>query len=153
MVQNMDMEPNARELYDADFFQWTMRNAELLRAARFEEADVKHIAEEIEDMGKRERRQLRSRLAVLVAHLLKWQIQVQRRSGSWSATVNEQRERLNELLTDSPSLRKYLCTTLVKTYAEAVRHASAQTGLSVSRFSPDCQFSLDQILDSTFYPE
>ena len=62
-------------LYDEDFFEWTSRNAALLRAGRFDRADIEHIAEEIEDMGKRDLKELNSRVQVLVAHLLKWQLQ------------------------------------------------------------------------------
>ncbi|MBI3698676.1 MAG: DUF29 family protein, partial [Acidobacteria bacterium] len=65
----------AKDLYDLDFFEWTARNAELLREGRFTEADMEHIAEELEDMGKRDRRELESRLELLLEHLLKWQMQ------------------------------------------------------------------------------
>ena len=67
-------------LYDEDFFEWTRRNAELLRAGRLEQADIAHIAEEIEDMGKRDLRGLNSRVQVLLIHLLKWQLQPEKRS-------------------------------------------------------------------------
>ena len=70
-------------LYDEDFFEWTRRTAELLRAGRLDQADIEHIAEEIEDMGKRDLKELNSRVQVLVAHLLKWQFQPEKRSRSW----------------------------------------------------------------------
>jgi hypothetical protein len=73
----------APQLYDRDFFEWTQCNAALLRAGQFDQADIQHIAEELEDMGKSERRRLESRLEVLLQHLLKWQIQPNRRSTSW----------------------------------------------------------------------
>src|SRR5580700_5749903 len=66
---------NAAELYDRDFAEWAVRNAELLRSGRVAEADLDHIAEEIEDMAKRERRAMQNRLARLIQHLLKWQVQ------------------------------------------------------------------------------
>ena len=79
------------DLYDRDFYEWTVRNAELLRSGRATEADLEHIAEEIEDMGKREQRELYSRLKVLIAHLLKWQVQPDRRGSSWESAILVQR--------------------------------------------------------------
>src|SRR5437879_1728475 len=98
----------AGELYDRDFFEWTVRNAKLLRAGRFADADVDQIAEEIEDMGKGERRGLESRLQVLLSHLLKWKYQTGGRSRSWQATIRVQRHELLRLLLEMPSLRRYL---------------------------------------------
>jgi hypothetical protein len=77
----------AKDLYEQDFFEWTVQNAQLLRAGRLEEADLEHIAEEIEDMGRSERRELESRLSVLLSHLLKWRFQPSRRGRSWQATI------------------------------------------------------------------
>src|SRR5215472_3225375 len=94
-------------LYDTDFFEWTLRTAALLRSGRIAEADIEHIAEEIEDMGKRDRRGVYSRLRVLIAHLLKRKLQPERSGASWIETNSEQRDRLSLILRDSPSLRRY----------------------------------------------
>src|SRR3982751_902800 len=75
------------ELYDRDFAEWTRHNAELLRAGRASEADLEHIAEEIEDMGKRERRSLHNRCVRLIEHLLKWEHQPEQRGSSWTRTI------------------------------------------------------------------
>jgi hypothetical protein len=96
------------DLYDRDFYEWTVRNAELLRSGRATEADLEHIAEEIEDMGKREQRELYSRLKVLIAHLLKWQVQPDRRGSSWESTILVQRRDLKRLLAQNPSLKPHL---------------------------------------------
>jgi hypothetical protein len=144
--------PTTRELYDQDFFEWTARNAELLRTGRLEEADLEHIAEEIEDMGKRQRHELNSRLRVLLTHLLKWQIQSGRRSGSWRATIQVQREEIEDLLEEMPSLRDVLRKSLPRVYRRAVTKAVGETGLARDRFPPDCPFELEQILDPDFYP-
>ena len=104
------------ELYDRDFHEWTIRNAELLRSGRAADADLDHIAEEIEDMGKRERRELLSRLGVLIAHLLKWQAQPERRGRSLSATIRLQREEIGDLISQMPSLKRYLVENLPKAY-------------------------------------
>src|SRR5713226_8402736 len=116
----------AKDLYDRDFFEWTQCNAALLRAGRFDQADVEHIAEEIEDMGKSERHELENRLLVLLAHLLKWRLQPERRGRSWRATIRVQRNGLLRLLRKMPSLRPYLRDNLLELYRPAVDQAIAE---------------------------
>ena len=147
------VEPTVKDLYEQDFFEWTARNAELLRAGRFAEADLEHIAEEIEDMGKSERRELESRLSVLLNHLLKWRFQPNRRGRSWQATIRIQRTELLRLLADMPSLRPDLREQLPQVYPTAVERAIAETELPDEAFPPACPFSLDQILDADFFPD
>lgn len=89
--------------YDRDFYAWITKNVELLRRGHVAEVDVEHIAEELESMGKRDLRQLRSRLQVLVVHLLQWKYQAERQSKSWVATIDHQRDEIDGLLLDSPS--------------------------------------------------
>ncbi|MBF0551328.1 MAG: DUF29 domain-containing protein, partial [Deltaproteobacteria bacterium] len=93
------------ESYDRDFYAWTMNNAELIRQGRFSEIDIEHLAEELEGMGRSEKRALISRLAVLLAHLLKWTFHPGLRCTSWKYTIKEQRRRVLALLKDSPSLQ------------------------------------------------
>jgi hypothetical protein len=143
---------SAAELYDRDFYEWTLRNAELLRSGRASEADLDHIAEEIEDMGKRERRELVSRLGVLIGHLLKWQAQPDHRGRSWEATIRLQREDFSDLLEEMPSLRRYLEANLLKAYRHGVIAASAETRLPVEDFPSTPPFSLDVLLDPNFLP-
>lgn len=140
------------ELYDEDFYQWTIRNAELLRAGRASEADLAHIAEEIEEMGKRERRELLSRLSILIMHLLKWQAQPDRRGNSWTATIRLQRKEIADLLLEMPSLRAYLAKNLSKAYEYGVVTAVAEPGLPVEAFPSTCPFPLDALLDPDFLP-
>ncbi len=147
------LEPAIKVLYEQDFFEWTARNAELLRAGRFQEADLEHIAEEIEDMGRSERHELRSRLRVLLSHLLKWKYQSSRRSRSWRATIRVQRDELLHLLQQMPSLRRYLRDQLPEVYPVAVEGAISETDLADEVFPSACPFSFDQILDADFFPE
>ncbi len=77
--------------YDADFYAWANEQATLLRAGRLSEIDVEHIAEEIETLGRGEKRALVSCLSVLLLHLLKWSFQPERRGKSWELTIKEQR--------------------------------------------------------------
>jgi hypothetical protein len=147
------LKPLAEDLYEQDLFEWTVRNAELLRAGRFAEADMEHIAEEIEDMGKSERHELRGRLRVLLSHLLKWKFQGGGRSRSWKATIDVQRDELMHLLRQMPSLRGYLSDQLPELYPVAVKGAIAETDLPDEVFPPACPFSLEQILESDFFPD
>jgi hypothetical protein len=139
-------------LYDVDFFQWTRSAALLLRQRRFKDLDIDHVAEEIEDMGKREYKELGSRLQVLIAHLLKWQLQPRKRSNSWRATIMTQRIEIRRTLRESPSLRHHLSTDLEENYRDGFKRAAAETGLEVGAFPEKCPFSLDQILDEEFLP-
>ena len=93
------------DLYDVDFAEWAVQNAALLRSGRALEADLDHIAEEIEAMAKRERRALYRRLYRVIEHLLKWQFQPARRGASWESTIREQRTSALLILEDNPSFR------------------------------------------------
>jgi hypothetical protein len=142
----------ANEVYNHDFYAWAMQNAQLLRQARFSEIDIEHIAEELESMGKSERRELISRLSVLIGHLLKWLFQPGLRCNSWKYTIEEQRRAVTDLLEDSPSLCHELENRLAKAYTNAVLQAARETGMDKTRFPEQCPFSLDQILNENFWP-
>lgn len=140
-------------LHDEDFYAWTRRTADLLRSGRGDEIDAEHVAEEIEDMGKRDARQLKSRTCVLLLHLLKWQLQPQRRPRSWKATIGVQRQKIEAILADSPSLRRKLAETLDGVYRDAVERAVDETGLAEAAFPAKCPYSFDQILTRGFLPQ
>jgi hypothetical protein len=123
-----------------------------LRDGRFADLDVENLAEEVEDMGKRDRRVVESRLEVLLLHLLKWQYQPRRRSGSWRATIRVQRSRLELVLRDSPSVRAEVPAMLLRRYPKAVAAAADETGLPEARFPPTCPYTAEQILDEKFLP-
>src|SRR5271166_3105575 len=91
--------------YDKDVILWSEEQARMLRARRFAELDIEHLADEIEDLGKSEKRELASRMAVLLAHLLKWSRQPERRSNSWRATISDQRKRIALAIKATPSLK------------------------------------------------
>jgi hypothetical protein len=139
-------------LYDQDLYGWAMQSARLVRERRFAELDLEHLAEELESMGKSELRALESRLAVLLAHLLKWHFQPDQRSKSWRRTLIEQRKRIVRLLRDSPSLKPRLIELLSDAYDSAVRLAADETGLDETDFPPSCPYQIDQVLDEVFYP-
>src|SRR6185312_8856563 len=120
--------------YNQDFYKWTIHNAKLLREGKLSEVDVEHIAEEIESMGKSEKRELINRLAVLIAHLLKWKYQPGNRGNSWKYTIKEQRMRLNRLIKDSPSLKGEIEKNFSDAYEDAYYIALSETGLNENTF-------------------
>src|SRR5213593_968321 len=113
--------------YDADFFVWTQRTAALLRARRFDEVDVENAAQEIEDMGRRDVRELTGRRQVVLVHLLKWKLQPKKRTRSWQTTLLTQRSKIDGLLRDSPSVRAKLPDDLPKNYGHAVKRAALES--------------------------
>ena len=141
-----------RDLYDSDFFAWTQCTAQQLRQRRFRDVDIEHAAEEIEDMGKRDLKEINSRLQVLVAHLLKWQLHPSKRSLSWRRTIGIQRLEIEAVLEQSPSLRPRLAADLSRNYERAVKRAVLDTRATASIFPSQCPFSVEQILDETFLP-
>ena len=139
--------------YDEDFHAWAEEQARLLRAGEFSQLDIGNIAEEVEDIGRSVRRELRNRLAVLTMHLLKWAYQPGHRSPSWSGTIREQREQVTELIEESPSLRSLPTADLGKIYRLAVSKALRDTGLPEATFPAECPFTPEQILSEDFLPE
>ncbi|MCP4353096.1 MAG: DUF29 domain-containing protein [Desulfobacterales bacterium] len=139
--------------YEKDYYSWLIKNAVLLREQRFTEIDAEHIAEELEAMGRSEKRELVSRLSVLIAHLLKWKYQAVRRSRSWKNTISTQRIDINELLEDSPSLHYEIEKKIKKAYEKAVLKAEDETGIDKERFPKICPFSDEEILNQDFFPE
>jgi hypothetical protein len=139
-------------VYESDFYAWAMEQAALLRERRLDAADIDNIAEEIESMGRGEKRELVNRLAVLLLHLLKWQFQPGFRSPSWGATIREQRLRLRNHLDDNPSLRTHLAEALARAYELAVIGAARETGLPESAFPSTAPYRVEQAVDDAFWP-
>lgn len=139
--------------YEQDFYAWLITNVQLIRQGRFAEMDSENIAEELEAMGRSEKRALLSRLSVLLAHLLKWQFQPEKRSHSWKYTIAEQRRRILRLLEDSPSLQAQLADKLADAYDDALLTAAKETHLDQIVFPQICPFSLEQVMSEEFWPE
>lgn len=140
-------------LYDEDFVAWIERQAALLRSGTLTALDRANLAEELEDMGKAKRQELRSRLEVLLTHLLKYQFQPAMRTGSWLGTIGEQRHRIEDVVEESPSLRPLLAELLedAKLYKRAVQKAVLETGLSAGTFPPVNPYG-GRALDDRFWP-
>ncbi len=144
--------PVKSPLYDRDFFAWSREQADLLRMGKLAEADIEHIAEEIESMGRTEKRELISRLSVLLLHLLKWRYQPEKQSPSWEASVKVQRNRIADHLDDNPSLKPLLPQALASAYRDAALEAVAETGLAESTFPQACPWTAEQVLGAGFWP-
>lgn len=144
---------SAKPTYEGDFVRWLDHQAELLRQGRVGELDLENLAEEVESIGRSDKREVYNRLTVLIAHLLKYQFQPNKRTRSWLATISEQRRRLRLVLADSPSLEKtYIPGELEAIYRDARRKAATETQLSPSAFPETNPYSLEQVLDE-FFPE
>jgi hypothetical protein len=133
-------------LYDADYYCWTQDTAERLRRGELSGIDLVALVDEVEDLGKRERSALESRLAVLLCHLLKWDCQPAKRSRSWQATIELQRTRIEKLLRQSPSLRPFAEAALPEIYTEAVLRAIKETGLEREAFPRQSPYSFEEVL-------
>ncbi len=140
-------------LYETDFYAWTQKQATLLRDEEFAELDLHNLIEEIEAMGRSEKRELASRLHVLIMHLLKWQYQANLRSRSWQSTIRVQRADLARLLADNPSLRATVPDVITQIYPDAVLDAIEETGLLAPVFPPLCPYSAAEVLDRMFWPQ
>lgn len=139
--------------YDQDYYLWFVDQAQILQSEMWQHLDVEHLAEELEDMGKREKRALRSRVVVLLAHLLKYAYQPQHRTPSWSGTIREQRKQLENFLQDSPSLEPRFIEELEDSYISAKMLAVGETSLLEAEFPSGCPFTPNQLLDEYFWPE
>jgi hypothetical protein len=146
----MALKEELAALYEKDFYEWTQRNSELLSQGCVHEVDIPHIAEEIKDMGERDKREVRSRLVVLITHLLKWQFQPEIRSSSWLSTINEQRNELDGIFDQSGSLERVGRSDLVGVYRRAKKQASVETSISTDHLPAECPYSFEQIMDIDF---
>lgn len=141
--------------YDADIVAWASEQSSLLRAGRFSDLDIEHIAEEIEDVGKSEQRELAGRMAVLLTHLLKWEYQPERRGSSWEDTIRTQRERIERRIGKTPSLKASLADPdwQADAWGDAVDDAVKETGMARKVFPKSCPWSKEQIMAQDFYPD
>lgn len=148
------MGSNMRATYQQDFYTWTLEQTSLLKQKRFDELDLEHIIEEIEDMGKSEKRALESYIENLLMHLLKWKYQpyyIGRRS--WELTIIEQRKRLKWHIKENPGLKSKLAEAIERSYEFAKSGAEKETGIPISSYPETCPWTYQQFIDSDFWPE
>ncbi|MEH1989459.1 DUF29 domain-containing protein [Nostoc sp.] len=141
---------NEKNLYEQDFYLWIQTIAQQLKEHNFNEIDIPNLIEEIESMGRSEKRELKNRLIVLLMHLLKWQYQLEKRSESWRSTISEQRICIETLLEDSPSLQPLLTEIFEDCYQKARLKASEETGIKLNFFPQESPFILEETLKNTY---
>jgi hypothetical protein len=141
------------ELYEQDFYLWTQEQVALLREGKWHELDREHLIEEIADLGRSARQELRSYLEGLVLHLLKWRYQPDYQTRSWRDSIEENRACVPEGLQENPSLHPQLPTLLAECYPRARRKAARQTRLPLTTFPETCPWPVEQVLDAAFWPD
>ena len=153
-TESLSSNPNSSiklNRYEQDFYAWTQEQTQLLRTGQWQLIDIQNLAEEIEDMGRAEKRELESRLEVLLMHLLKWQFQPSLRSRSWQLTIKEQRLRLQRHLKQNPSLKSAIPDLFADVYRLAVVSAERETSLDI--FPDVCPYDFEQVMTEAFLPE
>jgi hypothetical protein len=150
MTAQRQISNSQESLYNQDYYLWLTSTATLLKEKEFTKLDLENLIEEIESLGKSEKRAIESNLIVVMLHLLKWRYQPEKRSNSWNSSIREHRRRIQRLLTDSPSLKNYLSEILADCYLAAKKQAGDETGLSIIAFPEESPFSLTECLDEDF---
>jgi ribosomal protein L29 len=138
--------------HEGDFYTWALETAGAIREGRFEGVDWEAVAEELEDMGRSERRALENRLEILLAHLIKWCFQSNHRSASWTGTIKEQRRKAARLLRQNPGLKPLLAELIADAYESARALAERDTGIDEANFPASCPWKTEQILDEGYWP-
>lgn len=131
--------------YEKDFYAWSLEQARLLKNKKLTHLDLKNLAEEIESLGKKDRRALKSHLIILLLHLLKIKVQ-KRKTNSWKQSISNSRNEIEFILEDSPSLRREIAFFIDEVYEKARKEAAEETRLSIEKFPKKCPWSVDEIL-------
>jgi len=142
-----------RDLYEQDFYLWIEQAANLLRHKNLKELDLENLIEEIESIGRSEKRTVNSNLRILLMHLLKYKYQPEKRSNSWRYTIIEHRQRLQEALQDSPSLNRYFTAEFNDCYTAARKLAAIETNIDIDTFPITAPFTASQVLDEDYLPD
>ena len=145
--------PPPNDLYETDFYAWTQEQARLLRQRRWADLDLDNLIDEVESVGGSEKREIGSRLTVLLAHLLKWKYQPGHRGSSCTGTIFEQRGQLGAIIRTSPRLRASYEAQVHERFLSGRLLAAKETGIAFGLFPEECPWTPDQVLDMEFWPE
>ncbi|MFM5980707.1 MAG: DUF29 domain-containing protein [Sphaerospermopsis kisseleviana] len=144
-----------KKLYDQDFYLWIQTTVKLLSEGKLEQLDIENLIEEIDSIGRREKKELKTRLIVLIEHLLKlqyWTEEKDYNARGWRNTVVEQRRQIAYSLADSPSLKSILNDVFLECYQDARNDTLRKYELPSELFPEDSPFSLLDILNADFLP-
>ena len=142
-----------QSLYDRDFYLWVEQQAALLREGRLDELDVTNLLEEIESMGRKDKKAIQNNLVMVLTHLLKYQFQPDQRSSGWRGSIVEHRRRLRYDFKESPRLRGHASEVFTEAYEDAREQASAESGLPPRAFPKSSPYTLEQTLDPDYLPD
>jgi Domain of unknown function DUF29 len=137
-------------LYDTDFYAWTLEQSQLLQQGKWHALDIENLVEEIESLGKQEKRELENRLGVLIGHLLKWIYQPKRQSKSWQVAIRVQRRQVQRHINQNPSLKSYLIEAIAVGYDLGLELFVKETQILDLDLPEECPFTLEQIFDTSF---
>ena len=140
-------------LYETDFNLWIEQTVNQLKNGQVQALDLENLIEEIQSMGSNDKREIKSRLIVLIMHLLKYKYQPKKKTTSWTATITTQRDELELVLEKSPSLKPFLKVNIFECYQKARRNAARETKLPLTTFPLECPFTPEQIVDSDYFPD
>jgi hypothetical protein len=143
---------NARS-YESDFYAWTADQARMLRHAKPDRIDWANLAEEVESLGRSDKRGIGSDLKIVLEHLIKWKFQPEKRSDSWSDSIEEHRDRIARIVEDSPSLASTPGEVLGREYRKARRKTLPDTKLPLGKIPTACPFAIEEVLDPDFLPD
>lgn len=137
--------------YDEDFYQWIQAQVKLLKKKDFDHLDIENLIEEIESLGRSDKRALYSQLTRLLMHLLKLEYQPdgQGNSNSWKSSILSARIEIKLLLKDSPSLKREIEKIFPEAYEDARQHAATETQLDLKTFPKKCPWNLEDILQQS----
>ncbi len=139
-------------LYEKDFYAWTQEQDKLIKEKSFNQLDLMHLYDEVEDMGNRHADEIESRLTILLMHLLKWKYQPNLQSRSWQLTIKEQRLSITKRINKMPSLKTKLPEIFSDSYEASLVSAERETGLDEAVFPQQCLWGIEQVLSFEFYP-
>ena len=142
-----------KTLYDQDYYLWLEHTTQLLKQGKFSGVDIPNLIDEIEGLAQNQKQALKSNLRVVLMHLLKYQYQPEKITNSWVSNINEHRDRIYDILDDSPSLRQYIRDEFSKVYGRARRRASRETQKPLDVFPIECPFTIEQVLDEDYLPK
>lgn len=152
MTTQLSSSTDTANLYDRDYYLWLSHTAQLIKEGKFDELDAANLIEEIEDLGRSEKRAIKSNLVVVLLHLLKYKYQPEKRTNSWKASIREHRRRLRDDFRVSPSLKRYMTEVFDECYQDGREQAADETGLPLDAFPSESPFTPSETLNPDYLP-
>lgn len=153
MTTQLSSTTNTANLYEQDYYLWLSHTVQLIKQGKLSEVDTANLIEEIEDMGRSEKRAIRSNLVVVLLHLLKYKYQPEKRSNSWKSSIREHRRRLRDDFKVSPSLKRYFAEVFEECYQNGREQAADETGLPLNSFPQQSPFTSTEVLNPDYLPQ